>query len=143
MIVEAIADFTAEALAKVNGGSGQIRERSRSREKDRQSQTRGIILLVGELSFLTVETNEDSKPATRYTYFAKDDLIKVTADAGNGWWYGYVVDSADGTEGSVTDQGFFPSNYVQQLKSLENVPKDGSKQDGGMLIVKFRGRICS
>lgn len=54
---------------------------------------------------------------TKYVYFQKDDLVKVSADGGNGWWYGHVVESFDEMQDESIEQGFFPSNYVTTLKS--------------------------
>lgn len=126
MIVEAIADFTPGVLAKLKGATtaetSSGRERSRSREKESNQESRTACQPVNDSSFLTEggkSEDEKVKEDTRYTFFVKDDLIKVTANAGNGWWYGYVIDSYEGDEGDVHHQGFFPFNYVQQLKSLD------------------------
>ena len=67
---------------------------------------------------LTSDTQEEG----RYAYFVKDDLIKVTADAGNGWWYGHVVETFDEVQDSSREGGYFPSTFVQRLASLDGPP---------------------
>lgn len=42
--------------------------------------------------------------------FAKGDIMSITSMEGN-WWYAHLIDSAQ--------EGFIPSNYVAEHKSLE------------------------
>ena len=54
----------------------------------------------------------------------KDDLIKVSYDAGNGWWYGSVVETFDQVQNEHLEQGFFPATFVQQLTSLDSATRE-------------------
>ena len=58
-------------------------------------------------------------------------MIKVTADAGNGWWYGYVVESFEQLNEVPKDQGFFPSNYVERMVSIDEQQKSKPEETEG------------
>ena len=149
MIVQAIADFTPGTLRKLltslsSKPAEEKEERSRSREREKPNQQREskdngpLNDRYSTLSILTLDTEEKPKEEqaqkTKYIYFMKDDLVKVTADAGNGWWYGRVVETFDEAQSDHLEQGFFPSNFVQQLTSmdLETQGKDEEeKKEGG------------
>ena len=86
---------------------------------------------------LTIDETDtgESQTAGKYIYFFKEDLIKVTADAGQGWWYGHVVETFDEVQNDSVEQGFFPSTFVQTLKSMDytdklNTSSSNKLQDG-------------
>lgn len=130
MIVQAIADFTPEVMKAFLGGSlaqsepGSKRERSRSKERQPKGNDYACARYASErCSDLDRRAEEEEpergKAGSNYTYFCKEDLIKVTADAGNGWWYGYTVEDFDQLNDQTAVQGFFPSNYVEKLSSMD------------------------
>lgn len=64
----------------------------------------------------------------------KDDLVKVSYDAGNGWWYGCVVETFDQAQNEHLEQGFFPASFVQRLTSLDpgaQPPQPEADQEAG------------
>lgn len=63
--------------------------------------------------------NSVSNPSeqVKYLFFKKNDLIKATSNAGNGWCCGGIVESFSEMNKIPRIQGFFPVNYVQTLTS--------------------------
>lgn len=136
MIVQAIADFTPGTVSKMlkslqptDDAQTAPRERSREKEKEKKHGSENHATRYCFSSFLTPDDKPEQRgPSTKYIYFLKDDLVKVSYDAGNGWWYGNVVETFDQVQNEHMEQGFFASTYVQQLTSLDSA--DTKQPDG-------------
>lgn len=143
MIVQAIADFTPNVLKKLENtiAESNTRERSRSRERENskaaESGNRIKPDRVNSLTSLNLDTNEKSETGqSTYISFFKDDLIKVLADGGNGWWYGHIVEDMESLHNDACIQkGFFPSTFVQQLKSMD-IPDEPSQTQSAYLSMQ-------
>lgn len=56
-------------------------------------------------------SSEDTDGIHYLSFFAGDSLLVIHQD--EDWWYGEL----SGDDGTVVDQGYFPSNYVRLLEA--------------------------
>lgn len=63
----------------------------------------------------------------KYLFFKKDDLIKATANAGNGWSYGGIVENFADMNKTPRIQGFFPVAYISVLSSGEQTEPENQE----------------
>lgn len=79
---------------------------------------------------VVAETEAPSQPPQeqiKYLFFKKDDLIKATANAGNGWSYGGIVENFADMNKTPRIQGFFPVTYINTLSSGEQTEPENQE----------------
>lgn len=90
-----------------------------------QNKEQNVATTISETKNEQVETsNEPPIEQVKYLFFKKDDLIKATYNAGNGWSYGGIVENFVDMNKIPRIQGFFPITYVQMLSSGEQGEDD-------------------